>query len=133
MKEFAQHPIDIPEAPSNQVTPDKRSVLLRWNNFQTNDGTAKSFSIEVNNKTCLIKKYPSQNHPINTLNITNLKPYTEYEIKMKAIKTDSKPLWKSTTKVKTLIAGWFHCKDINTRIMEINNTLIYRNIFLEVR
>uniref|UniRef100_A0A6P8GYK1 Uncharacterized protein LOC116286842 n=1 Tax=Actinia tenebrosa TaxID=6105 RepID=A0A6P8GYK1_ACTTE len=93
-----------PEKPSTPVTADKKSASLRWTNIQTNQGTADSFSIVVSDTYGTNQTIIVPNQPTTSKEITNLKPYTNYEAKIIGVRNHGQPLWQSTSRFRTLIA-----------------------------
>jgi hypothetical protein len=93
--------------PSRKANPDKRSITLRWSVNSGDDvGTITWYTIEINNQSSFIK-YSAQ-YPTSTYELTYLKPYTQYYLRINARSIVGSGLWSPWNSVKTSIASKYH-------------------------
>jgi hypothetical protein len=96
---------DVPYAPIITANQMKRSIELSWTPGNPADDVEMItwYTIEFNNQsynTTLSIKYLT-----STLDLTSLKPYTYYFIRINAISTVGQGLWSPWQTVRTAIAG----------------------------
>jgi hypothetical protein len=109
----------------------QRSIQLKWTPGNPADdvGMITWYIIEFNNQsyiTTLSIKYPT-----STLDLTSLKPYTKYFIRINAISAVGQGLWSGLKTVGTTIAGnnLFVCPSVRLSLSVLSVSLSVGQFF----
>ena len=97
--------LDIPKSPIGSVDIKQRSVTLQWRDITTHEGKAVSISISVSDTAGRDQRIITVQNQPTSREVTNLKPYTEYDVKIIGVKLDKRPLWHHALRFQTLVAG----------------------------
>jgi hypothetical protein len=98
--------VDTPEtAPVVSANPNKRSIRLSWTPLNPTDdvGRITWYTIEFNNQSSIITH--SVKYSSSTFNLTYLKPYTNYTVRMNAKSFVGTGPWSTLKHITTYIAG----------------------------
>ncbi|KAK3754635.1 hypothetical protein QZH41_014922, partial [Actinostola sp. cb2023] len=95
--------LNVPAVQLFSVTPNKRSLRLRWTPVLSDDvGTITRYTIEFKNMSRTLTHHVP--YPTSWGNLAFLKPYTNYTVRMYVTSSVGRGLWSGLSTVRTLIA-----------------------------
>ncbi|XP_031554030.1 lactadherin-like [Actinia tenebrosa] len=97
--------LNVPQAPFVTAVPFQRYIRLSWilPNPTVKEGAISGCLIELNNQSSIMTI--SAGHQASPFTLTNLKPYTNYDVRMSVKNMVGQGLWSKYLHIKTTIAG----------------------------
>jgi len=105
IQSFLFVPTDVPQSPLLTAVSHQRMISLNWTTLDITDdvGLITHYIIQLKNLTSVKNiQVPSSECAYN---LTFLRPYTNFTIKMQAVTRVGHGLWSSLERVRTQIAG----------------------------